>query len=356
MIQFISPIDGDMLHAGDGEIYEGRLSTVAKVAASPGARIQINGIEAVASGEYHTAAILLERYENTVEAVNIDTGEKAQIRVYLLKNLYGHYRLSIDDNIWFLRDIQQNSASYTSLFDNSYLGFLKGVNQQYGTKIHLNIFYETDGFNLSEMTDKFKDEWKANAGWLRLSFHAKGEFPDRPYIAAGYDQVKADCDQIVSEIKRFAGEEVMTSVTTIHWGEATVEGSRAMRDAGYRGQLGYFNVDDDRAPVSYYLSVEQRRHMKKRFIWMDTAEGIVFIRSSIVLDTTPLNDIVSSLDSYEQTLGKKPPYVDFLIHEQYYYPFYQAYQPEYREKILTAVQWATNNGYTPAFLCDFIFE
>jgi hypothetical protein len=30
----------------------------------------------------------------------------------------------------------------------------------------------------------------------------------------------------------------MGSVTTIHWGEATVEGSRAMRDAGYVGQLG----------------------------------------------------------------------------------------------------------------------
>ena len=30
-------------------------------------------------------------------------------------------------------------------------------------------------------------------------------------------------------------------------------------------------------------------------------------------------------------------YVDLLIHEQYFYPFYTAYQPDYRQKVLTAV-------------------
>lgn len=345
-----------MLHAGDGPLINGQLSAEIKVAAPAGSEILINGIPAIEKEDFFTATVPLNQYENSIEALNSKTGEKSRISVGLLKNFLGHYRLSIDDNIWFLRDIQQNSATYTSLFDNPYLGFLKGVNQQYGTKVHLNIFFETEGFNLSEMTDKFKSEWKDNADWLKLSFHAKGEFPDRPYINADYEQVKADCDQIVSEIKRFAGEEVMTSVTTIHWGEATAAGSKAMRDAGYRGQLGYFNVDDDNAPVSYYLDVEQRRHMKKRFIWRDNQQEVIFIRSSIVLDTTKLEDIVPSLDSYEKNSGKKPPYVDFLIHEQYYYPFYQAYQPDYKEKILTAVQWATDQGYTPAFLSDCIFE
>ena len=63
----------------------------------------------------------------------------------------------------------------------------------------------------------------------------------------------------MNEIRRFAGPELMGPVTTLHWGEATVEGSRALRDLGYKGQLGYFNVDDHLPPVSYYLTVEQRR-------------------------------------------------------------------------------------------------
>jgi hypothetical protein len=143
-------------------------------------------------------------------------------------------------------------------------------------------------------------------------------------------------------------------VTTLHWGAATVEGSRALRDAGYKGQLGYFNVDDDQPAVSYYLTPEQRRHIKKRFIWKDNSEDIVFIRSSIVIDKTSLADIRGWLDGYRQR-GGLPPYVDLLVHEQYYYSFYKAYQPDFRERILTAVQWAQDNGYTPKFLEACIF-
>ncbi|MBQ8310565.1 MAG: hypothetical protein IJX80_06105 [Clostridia bacterium] len=38
-------------------------------------------------------------------------------------------------------------------------------------------------FNLSMRTDKFKEEFHANADWLKLSFHAKSEFPPKPYQA-----------------------------------------------------------------------------------------------------------------------------------------------------------------------------
>ena len=48
-------------------------------------------------------------------------------------------------------------------------------------------------------------------------------------------------------------------------------------------------------------------------------------------------------------------YVDLLTHEEYFYPFYSGYQPDYREKVLTAVKWAVNNGYEPAFLEECVF-
>jgi hypothetical protein len=57
---------------------------------------------------------------------------------------------------------------------------------------------------------------------------------------------------------------------------------------------------------------------------------------------------------------KKDPhssaYIDLLIHEQYFYPFYRSYQPDYRQKVLTAVKWAANNGYSPAFLEECVFK
>lgn len=349
-VNFMAPIEGDVLHAFDGIFKDDTLTITARIAAPEDAGIEVNGVPARWMNGHFEAEVLLKGYENKLVAKSKTTGAESVVTVFLLKNFAGHYRLSIDDNIWFLRDIQENKDRYHSLFDNPFLGFLKQVNAEYGTKVHLNLFYQTDGFSLSDFTDQYKNEWKDNAGWLRLSFHALQEFPDMPYVQAGYEEVKKDCDLIKGEIMRFAGEEVMRSVTTIHWGEATVEGSRAMRDAGYTGQLGYFNVDDDLPSASYYLTAPQRRHLKKRFVWCDTSEDITFIRASIVVDTKKLEDIRPHLDAYEQ----KPPFLDLLVHEQYFYPFYFNYQPDYREKILTAVQWAQENGYTPAFLSESI--
>ncbi len=355
IIQFVSPIDGDMLHTKDGVLANGSLQTKVTVSAPPDSLIKINGIPATGKDGLFTATLSLPAYRNLITAVDALTGEAASVIVYRLTHFAGHYRLSIDDNIWFLRDIHRNTDKYQSLFDNAYLGFLKSVHDTYGTKVHLNLFYETDGFNLSQLSDKFKPEWKANADWLRLSFHALGEFPDMPYKDAGYDQVKKDCDLVKGEIKRFAGEELMGPFTTLHWGTANIEGSRALRDAGYKGLLGYFNIGEGELPIGYYVEPEERKHIHKRFIWKDNKEDIIFVRTSIVIDKTDLGKIDAHLDNHEKTIGK-PPYLDLLVHEQYFYPFYEAYEPDYRDRILACVKWAGRNGYTPAFLSDCIFE
>jgi hypothetical protein len=353
-MKIVFPIDGDMLHARDGVVDGGGLRVEVVVTAEPGASVRIGRVKARGTGEEYVAWIVLSGYANVIEVRNETTGEEEKVRVYWLPNFANGYRLSIDDNIWFLRDIHKHEDVYTSIFDNPYLAFLRGIHAAYGTKVHINLFYETDGFDLSQLTDRFAAEWKAQASWLRLSFHALGEFPDKPYQTAGYAKVKRDGELVLNEIRRFAGPEVMGPVTTLHWGEATVEGVKALRDLGYKGLLGYFNVDDELPAVSYYLDVEQRRHIKKRFVWKDDREDMVFVRSSIVIDKTALADIRPHLDGHRAG-GGLPPYVELLVHEQYYYPFYFNYQPDFMDRIRTSVRWAVDNGYQPKFLEECIF-
>ena len=156
-----------------------------------------------------------------------------------------------------------------------------------------------------------------------------------------------------NEIRRFAGEEVMGSETTLHWGEGTVEACRALRDHGYLALAGYFNVDDNTPPVSYYLNVEQRRHLKNRFIWRDNKEGIIFSRIALVVNTENLDKIIPYLDNVKKTYN--PKYIDLMIHEQYFYPDYAGYQPDFKEKVMTAVKWAVDNQYKPGFLKECLF-
>lgn len=70
-----------------------------------------------------------------------------------------NYRFSLDDNIEVFKDLAQ--YSYESLFDQKYLGFLRRLHERFLSKIQLNIYYETDGFNLSQMPDRYRDYFSA---------------------------------------------------------------------------------------------------------------------------------------------------------------------------------------------------
>jgi len=353
--KILFPIDGDMLNFKDGNIIDGCLITKIKIYSLQECRIIVNGETANFIDGVYIANVILKKYRNTIEVVDELSGQKDTITVYYLKNYTDKYRLSLDDNIWFLKDIASNADKYKSIFDNQYLGFLRKVNREFGTKIHINIYYQDNGFNLSYMPDKYKNEWKENSNWLRLSFHALQDKPDKPYIHAGYVEIKRDCELVIDQIRRFAGEELIGPVTTLHWGEATVEGCRALRDAGYKCQVGDFNVDNELPPVSYYLDVDKRRHINSRFIWKDNIENIIFFRSSIIIDCHRLDEITDFLDKiYEDPV--KSGFIDLLIHEQYFYPAYFNYQADYRQKIMTSVKWAVSKGYKPAFLSDCIFK
>lgn len=354
-IKFISPIDGDMLCDYDGTVENGSFITPVKILSQAGSGLKVNGIKAKYSDGLFLADVPLKNYSNKIEVTDDKTNQKQNITVYRLKNYVNRYRLSLDDNILFLKDISVNSDKYKSIFENEYLGFLKKVHDTYGTKIHLNIYNQTEGFNLSQMTTKFKNEWIQNSGWLHLSFHALQNDPDNPYINAGYDEVKKDCLWGIGQISRFAGEQMMDHVTTLHWGAATLEGTRALRDCGYTCLAGYFNIAPDESPVSYYLNPDQRRHLNEKYIWRDNSEGIIFSRIAIVINNHSLDKISPYLDTLRSG-SHKPVYADLMIHEQYFHPSYKDYQPDYRQKVMTAVKWASDNGYKPAFLSECVFD
>ena len=97
---------------------------------------------------------------------------------------------TVDDNIRCLREL--TAGSYRSIFEHPYLGMYFGLHEKYGLKVQLNLFYKTDDFDLSLMTDRYREEWQANSDWLKLSFHSEAETV-KPYEHSGYDKVFDDC-------------------------------------------------------------------------------------------------------------------------------------------------------------------
>lgn len=250
-----------------------------------------------------------------------------------------YYRFSVDDNIWFLRDL--SFGSYPSLFDHPYLSIYKRLHDKYGAKFQLNIYYETEGFDLSQMTDKYRNEWISNSSWLRLSFHAKADAPPDPYKESSYEEAFSDCQRVHSEIIRFAGEETLEYFTTIHYCLASPEALKAFSDCGIRGLVGLFNMGLD----SYGLHFES---FDKPYIYLEDTR-LYFFANDMIVNMFPLSSIEGHLEAVSNKV-----FTEVMIHEQYFYKDTQWYQPDFSEKVEECIRILTQKNKKPVFLGELI--
>ena len=356
--QFIFPVDGDVLFSiADGKVIDNKLFTKVTVQAPNLSNIKINGVPAKEDHGIFTAEIFLNSYQNKIQLLDENTGYTETIQVLWLKNGYKTYRICVDDVIWCLEDIYKNK--YHSIFENPFFKLFQELHHQYHNHVQMHVYYQNDdnSFNLSMFPDIYKQEFIDNSDWLQLTFHAFKNEPDRPYRHATYDQVIKDGTLVNNEILRFAGKEVMCRATAEHWADSNLETTKGFRDLGYQVLQAYFIFDENGNPdVSYYLNPEQTEHAAERDFWIDTKEDIIFLKDDIVLDSVKLEDIDGYLDLRSIENHKQQSFLNLLIHEEYFYEHYCLYQPEYREKVFKACQWAVDHGYSPAKVEDVIFQ
>lgn len=369
-VRFAYPIDGDCLNIYDGEMKKGYLTITVKVEAPADADLYIDEEKACFDGQYFIKEVPLKTYRTTITAENRKDGTMTAIAVYKLEDCTGKYRISLDDNIMFLADLTKNQDVYTSLFDNPYLNIYKKAHDLYGAKVHINIYYEHNDaaedraafsgehpyFNLTMMTDKYKEEWKANSDWLKLSFHARSNFPDAPYKHTTMERIDQDIALVHKEILRFAGPDSLSPVTTLHWGASNLAGTKVLRNRGYKGLNGYFTLNAaGETLVSYHYPKDLVMYVDNRDFWVDNVENIVCSKVDAVLNNYKLEQIEPLMEEI-YTDKHKAGFVELLIHEQYFYPDYCHYIPKYEEIVLAAAKWLSEHGYKGALLSEVMFE
>ena len=250
------------------------------------------------------------------------------------------YHFFIEDNIWFLRDLNRDRPA--SVFEHPYLAMLKNLHEKYGTKVQLDLFYSTDDFNLSEMTDAYKNEFIANSDWLCFGFHSRSEWPAEIYKDATYDEVYEDCTAIHREIKRFAGEESLSLYTSVHFASISEEGKRALRDCGIKGMIDLFAFG---GPDELAYGV--RFDAEKEPYTYDEKTGFYYYYNDMIIN-------LYKLDEIEDYVAKIPlkPLTLVMIHEQYFFPFYKAYQPDYADKLDLVMKLLAERGAESVLLAD----
>lgn len=250
---------------------------------------------------------------------------------------------TVDDNILFFKDIMDKG--YKSIFENPYLAMYKRLHEKFNLKIQLNLFYRTEGFDLSMMSEKYLPEWKENCDWLKLSFHSDLNNVS-PYEFSGYDEVFSDCEKVNREILRFASDSALAKTTTVHYCRTTKEGARAVADNGVLGLLGIFA--SEKTPSEFY-SVDSESKERLRHGDIVKVEDMSYAAIDVVLNCFSKEENLSRISAI---LGREG--IRVMIHEQYFYPDYKAYQPDFEEKLEAAFSLLTSSGYESRFFEELI--
>ena len=253
------------------------------------------------------------------------------------------YTFTVDDNIRVFAELTR--GEYGSIFEHPYLAVYKRLHDKYGVLVQLNLFYETEGFTLSEMTDRYREEWRACSEWLKMSFHSRLENVS-PYELSGYDEVYADAEAVTREILRFAGRESLADTTTVHFCRTTVDGARALSDLGVRGLLGLYGTPD-KPRISY--SIPEWAADRVRVGETVLVDGVAHASIDLIINCVELDGVKEKL---ERLVERER--VSLMIHEQYFYADYERYQPDFEEKLSLAFSYMRDAGYESCFLENII--
>ena len=303
-----------------------------------------------------------------------------------------YFTYFVDDNIRFLENLTKNRPA--SIFDDPFLKAHKDLHDKYGLKVQFNLFYRTiDGrFNLTMMTDAYKEEFLANKDWMKFGFHAKKETPDYPYLNATYEEVWNDYTAIENEIERFAGREMITKSLVTHWVTMTKEGIQALVDKGGKimtttsGDIHdypeiksamstehNFNLAKNKTlPVSrasvclsslngvegmpylcnhnHLTKEEDKKYYGKIKMYKDPETGMYYNHfAGTTLNAVKLSDYLELFKTFTDH-----EYVSVLMHEQYFYEDYFAYEPDFAKKVAFALIYLNAAGYTHISMEDLI--
>lgn len=347
-LHITTPVDGTIYNRRTLNLHQGSLQIRVEGRCSGDARVTVNGAPAARSGTLLHAAVTPAPGVNrlTITADSASGRQSQTIRVFNDAASFPRYRMAIDDNIFFLRELVNDRSR--SLFDHFYLAGLRRLHQRFDAAFLLNLFF-TDGadFDLTHVPDRYREEWQDNAHWLKLAFHARSEFPDRPYQTAPPARLLADMDQVEEQITRFAGPATLAPLSVLHWVEMSPDARPALAGRGIRCLGGLFRGDAG-TDLAYQLPPMQAACAATSDGVVDFDSNILFTRIDMVPNSTPIEKIVPLLEGLASNPAQAE-IMDIVTHEQYFYPFYTRYLPDHFQRLETALRWLADHGYRSVF-------
>ena len=148
------------------------------------------------------------------------------------------------------------------------------------------------------------------------------------------------------QILRFASPNSLAKTTTVHYCRTTTEGLSALSDNGVRGLLGLFGKAE--APrTSYNLDEEKASVIRAgEILFMD---DMAFASLDMIVNTVKMEKLLPKLN---QLLSRDS--IRVMIHEQYFYSDYPAYQSDFEAKLECVFGFLRENSYRSVFFEELL--
>ena len=388
MIEITNFRQGAVLNHNHGVETEKSLTVPVEGISEAGFPVVVNGIPAEMDGRRFSVQVPLTEKINSLKAdVITPHGVFSQeLTVVWDKKSFKRSNFYIDDHSFLFTDLAKERPARA--FDHFYLKGLKEIHDKYGFKVTLNSFYENvhHGFELKDMPDTWKSEFIANSDWLKFSFHASKEFPDRLYAESSAEEFGRDWDMVQNEICRFAGEECYIPPVVIHWANihpaaaqesirrgvtcySTAFRLRVMGGPSLAERQGGGNMN--KAAKNYvsdahrsagtlglemhYNAMEESSYLEKHFVYYDPMLKVYFFRNLCCGNLIPLDKIREKLEGYIAVAEKYG--TEMLCnasHEQYTFPYYPNYLPDHMARLELMARIMDEHGYKPVFFPEGI--
>ena len=370
MLEITSHRNGELLSARDGRESASELLITVSGIAPVQSKVTVNGIAALRRDRLFSVEVPLTERINRVTATAKDKyGERTQTIVLVWdKGSFKRYTVRIDDNSFVFTDLAKNK--YNSLFDHFYLKELKKLHEAYGSKFILKCFYENahdpEKSNLSQVPDIYRDEFDNASDWLHLAFHARAEFPDRPYQHCTTERLAQDYDITTAELRRIAGERCCTPPTNVHWAMLEPHNFSFMRSRGVKilTSSGFMSnriivdgrvetLDQGGCDIGFFYEQDVARHMLEKRCFYDADHDLFLSRTFFCFNIDTPEEIEAKIR--EEDAKGESDIIESVGHEQYAYPFYAMFLPDYFKRLEASCRVPAELGYKPVFFQDGIF-
>ena len=221
----------------------------------------------------------------------------------------GLTHISVDDTLTVFQDLTKNN--YSSIFEHNTFALMKDLHDKYGMTVSFYCYYSIDvngGFNLSDVTDKYTQEFSDNASWMKFGFHAAD--------SQAYQNLEADFEleyykKTMAELERITGtSECLEYVLRLDRYVANANVVETLRANGVKGLLIADRETPDRE--SYDLSLKERTSCYANDLYTRN-DNFIYSPTDIRLEN--IENDQKFYDLIDEICGE--PYVVVFTHEVY---------------------------------------